>query len=71
MASTIFKQFENYVLQYHGENVVVVFDGYVTENNLRSTKRAERARCSRIHNSVEVLFDECMFPQIPKEKQGK
>ena len=62
------KKYVNYVLQYHGKNVVVFFDGYPTEGNLRSTKSAERARYSRLHNSVEVPFDESRFPHIPKEK---
>ena len=41
--SSVFKKYVNYVLQHHGESAVVVFDGYSSEGNPRSTTSAEGA----------------------------
>ena len=50
-----------YCSTFEKMNTVIVFDDYPTEGKLKSMKSADKAHISRLHNFVEVLFDESMF----------
>ncbi|GBO29821.1 hypothetical protein AVEN_219057-1 [Araneus ventricosus] len=57
-----------YLQTHFGSNVAVVFDGYPSDVNGKSTKSAERIRRVNLHSSHEIIFNEATCPEISQEQ---
>ncbi|GBL74258.1 hypothetical protein AVEN_235258-1 [Araneus ventricosus] len=60
----IAKSYLTYLQTHYGSNVAVVFDGYPSDVNGKSTKSAERIRRANLHSSHEIIFNEATCPEI-------
>ncbi|CAH0381337.1 unnamed protein product [Bemisia tabaci] len=66
--SSICKNYVSYVKShYHSSLAIVVFDGYPSDADERSTKYMERLRRKKRLGSVDILFDESMIPSVSQE----
>ncbi|GBL72647.1 hypothetical protein AVEN_127899-1 [Araneus ventricosus] len=57
-----------YLQTHYGSNVAVVFDGYPSDVNGKSTKSAERIRRANLLSSHEIIFNEATCPEISQEQ---
>ncbi|GBM73342.1 hypothetical protein AVEN_37593-1 [Araneus ventricosus] len=64
----IAKSYLTYLQTHYGSNVAVVFDGYPSDVNGKSTKSAERIRRANLHSSHEIIFNEATCPEISQEQ---
>ncbi|GBN95186.1 hypothetical protein AVEN_83773-1 [Araneus ventricosus] len=64
----IAKSYLTYLQTHYGSNVAVVFDGYPSDANRKSTKSAERIRREHLHSSHEIIFNEATCPEISQEQ---
>ncbi|GBM99351.1 hypothetical protein AVEN_124419-1 [Araneus ventricosus] len=64
----IAKSYLTYLQTHYGSNVAVVFDGYPSDVNGKSTKSAERIRRANLHSSHEIIFNEVTCPEISQEQ---
>ncbi|GBM02061.1 hypothetical protein AVEN_209748-1 [Araneus ventricosus] len=64
----IAKSYLTYLQTHYGSNVAVVFDGYPSDANGKSTKSAERIRRANLHSSHEIIFNEATCPEISQEQ---
>ncbi|GBM04734.1 hypothetical protein AVEN_20181-1 [Araneus ventricosus] len=64
----IAKRHLTYLQIHYGSNVAVVFDGYPSDVNGKSTKSAERIRRANLHSSHEIIFNEATCPEISQEQ---
>ncbi|GBM01837.1 hypothetical protein AVEN_218958-1 [Araneus ventricosus] len=64
----IVKSYLTYLQTYYVSNVAVVFDGYPSNVNGKSTKSAERIRRANLHSSHEIIFNEAICPEISQEQ---
>ncbi|GBM71637.1 hypothetical protein AVEN_255521-1 [Araneus ventricosus] len=62
------KSYLTYLQTHYGSNVAVVFDGYPSDMNGKSTKSAERIRRANLHSSHEIIFNEGTCPEISQEQ---
>lgn len=65
---SICRNYVDYVKQHHGENVLLVFDGYPVDATEKSTKSAERLRRSRKERSADIIFDEAICATVSQQK---
>ena len=65
--SSICSKYLQYVEKHYGSNTIIVFDGYPAAEMVNSTKTAERLRRSRVHKSLEIVFDESM--KVPSSQE--
>ena len=66
--SKICQAYVRFVKSKYSENATIVFDGYPEDDSCIGTKCIERARRSRKHTSVDIMFDETMIPTVPQDK---
>ncbi|GBN48437.1 hypothetical protein AVEN_168652-1 [Araneus ventricosus] len=64
----ITKSYLTYLQTHYGWNVAVVFDGYPSDVNGKSTKSAESIRQANLHSSHEIIFNEATCPEISEEQ---
>ncbi|GBN93401.1 hypothetical protein AVEN_248619-1 [Araneus ventricosus] len=64
----IAKSYLTYLQIHYGPNVAVVFDGYPSDVNGKSTKSAERIRRANLHSLHEIIFNEATYPEISQEQ---
>ncbi|GBN33892.1 hypothetical protein AVEN_170033-1 [Araneus ventricosus] len=64
----IAKSYLIYLQTHYGSKVAVVFDGYPSDVNGKSTKSAERIRRANLHSSHEIIFNEATYPEISQEQ---
>ncbi|GBO25464.1 hypothetical protein AVEN_224028-1 [Araneus ventricosus] len=64
----IAKSYLTYLQTHYGSNVAVVFDGYPSDVNGKSTKSAERIRRANLHSSHEIIFNEATCTEISQEQ---
>ncbi|GBN51265.1 hypothetical protein AVEN_58624-1 [Araneus ventricosus] len=64
----IAKSYLTYLQTHYGSNVAVLFDGYPSDVNGKSTKSAERIRRANLHSSHEIIFNEATCPEIFQEQ---
>ncbi|GBO30182.1 hypothetical protein AVEN_212827-1, partial [Araneus ventricosus] len=64
----IAKSYPTYLQTHYGSNVAVVFEGYLSDVNGKSTKSAERIRRANLHSSHEIIFNEATCPEISQEQ---
>ncbi|GBL73118.1 hypothetical protein AVEN_112782-1 [Araneus ventricosus] len=64
----IAKSYLTYLQTHYGSNRAVVFDGYPSDVNGKSTKSAERIRRANLHSSHEIIFNEATCPEISQEQ---
>ncbi|GBN59001.1 hypothetical protein AVEN_148265-1 [Araneus ventricosus] len=64
----IAKSYLTYLQTHYGSNVAVVFDGYPSDVNGKSTKSAERIRRANLHSSHEIIINEATCPEISQEQ---
>ncbi|GBM77813.1 hypothetical protein AVEN_201136-1 [Araneus ventricosus] len=64
----IAKSYLTYLQTHYGSNVAVVFDGYPSNVNGKSTKNAERILRANLHSSHEIIFIEATCPEISQEQ---
>ncbi|GBM84513.1 hypothetical protein AVEN_246174-1 [Araneus ventricosus] len=64
----IAKSYLTYLQTHYGSNVAVVFDGYPSDVNGKSTKSAKRIRLANLHSSHEIIFNEATCPEISQEQ---
>ncbi|GBN72411.1 hypothetical protein AVEN_55093-1 [Araneus ventricosus] len=57
-----------YLQTHYGSNVAVVFDGYPSDVNGKSTKSAKRIRRANLQSSHEIIFNEATCPEISQEQ---
>ncbi|GBM44538.1 hypothetical protein AVEN_250526-1 [Araneus ventricosus] len=57
-----------YLQTHFGSNVSVVFDGYPSDVNGKTTKSAEYIRRANLHSSHEIIFNEATCPEISEEQ---
>lgn len=62
------KRYVKFVRDHYGANVVVIFDGYPLDPEVRGTKSAERFRRCNINTSSDVIFNESTIAQVQQEK---
>lgn len=65
---SICMRYIEYVRQHHGQNTIIVFDGYPENATEKCTKSAERQRRSRNVQSADIIFIETTFPTASQEK---
>ncbi|GBN71359.1 hypothetical protein AVEN_27954-1 [Araneus ventricosus] len=63
----IAKSYLTYIQTHYGSNVAIVFDGYPSDVNGKSTKRAERIRRANLHSSHKI-FNEATCPEISQDQ---
>ncbi|GBM17953.1 hypothetical protein AVEN_111099-1 [Araneus ventricosus] len=64
----IAKSYLTYLQTHYGSNVAVVFDGYPSDVNGKSTKSAEHIRRANLLSSHEIIFNEATCPEISQEQ---
>ncbi|GBO35937.1 hypothetical protein AVEN_223619-1 [Araneus ventricosus] len=64
----IAENYLTYLQTHYGSNVAVVFHGYPSDENGKSTKSAERIRRANLHSSHEIIFNEATCPEISQEQ---
>ncbi|GBO44519.1 hypothetical protein AVEN_107529-1 [Araneus ventricosus] len=64
----IAKSYLTYLQTQYGSSVAVVFDGYPSDVNGKSTKSAERKRRANLHSSHEKIYNEATCPEISQEQ---
>ncbi|GBO13204.1 hypothetical protein AVEN_267086-1 [Araneus ventricosus] len=64
----IAKSYLTYFQTHYGSSVAVVFDGYPSDVNGKSTKSAERIRRANLLSSHEIIFNEATCPKISQEQ---
>ncbi|GBM75215.1 hypothetical protein AVEN_237332-1 [Araneus ventricosus] len=57
-----------YLQTHYGSNIAVVFDGYPSDVNGKSTKSAKRIRRANLHSSHEIIFNEATCQEISQEQ---